>query len=399
MVIIGILSCCLPTVSAIETPIDLGTLSYQDYEYITISSDHEINIDFIYTDLNETDLLVEKIEFYPSTNETKYRFTSQEITPDFWFVPGTYDYIYQDIASGQLYTVSVDYASVVPPDNPYEVLYDALTLDYGYLNTSYNNLSTTYINTNESYNLLSQDMINLSSEHNTTIDLLDDKTTEFNNILQAHINLTQHFNNFNDTYNATMAENEMWILRVGNLNKYNDTFYKNMNSGYESTFYFNGREWTTPAGYEQQIQGLKGDIGLIPLYVILFSCITALVAWVIYKKQINKQIPSPLELERDIGYSPESNKIDRFVNGTKNTYKNIKDKVFPSIEKQADSDNGGDVPETTPKNEQGEKIDAKKMCTALNQDQIETYIEKIKADLTEEEKEKLDEIISKKENA
>lgn len=361
--IIGISWCV--SINAVSETIDLGNVDYGDYQYFWIVADHEINLTFISCEYIETALVVEKVDYFPSTNETKYKFKSVEITPDSTFTPGFMAYIYQDSASGQLYQVNVDYSSVIPPPDPWQEGYEKLYDEYTTLNNSYNNLTDAYNNINSSHNndtatlhemldeywnltgVNDSDLLEIANEvlsdfsialNNLNQEILDTKdelessyesysglygeynlTTDLLNQTDWKlVNLTDAFNELNASYIQTY---DALIETAKNATKF-QRFYDEMTSSYKDDFSFEGYHFKTQSGYEREIFDLESDIRMVPLYLVLTVAIMLVICFILIKMWTRRE-PSSLELEDSFGYSPTANKIDNFINGSKQAIKTV----------------------------------------------------------------------------
>lgn len=182
-----ILSSC-QSVFAIDPPEVVTTVDYRDYEYVTFTGSNQTELVFITSEVfSDAALTMQFINYYPSLNETKYKFTSNEVEPDPDFVPEEKDFFYQDITTGRIYIVEVDYTGIQVPTDPLQIQYDNLLASYTGLQdeflTTVNNLVTTY----------EQELDDLAEAYNTTI----------NSLISNYSSIVS---NLSDTLNATSED-------------------------------------------------------------------------------------------------------------------------------------------------------------------------------------------------
>jgi len=115
-------SSCIPTVTA-NNITDLGTVKYMNSLQVDIPSSQEVNLSFISSLLDENDVTITSYGFDPVLNKTRFLFTSELIIPDWWMNATHVVYIYQDTATKQLYSIEINYTSLIIPDNPWKVKY------------------------------------------------------------------------------------------------------------------------------------------------------------------------------------------------------------------------------------------------------------------------------------
>lgn len=349
-----ILSCCT-TVTAVNPPIHKTTLDYQEYEYISFDSSDHVNLTFISSEsFDHTAILVEKIMFYPTMNSTKYKFTSTPVTPSYKFTPGIKKFIYQDVNTGQLYSINIDYSNIQIPQHPAEELYTQLQTQHISLTDKYNNLLNNYTTLNQTLHNISQILALYTNLTNTTYEqvtmmIYNDTITLKNNINQLNQQIQQLKNQYTNIYNmynhTEEAYNDLYqeyteldedyinltetykILESDYQNKtflfsQYQLFERNMHS-YQDIFYYNGKQYHTLYYYQNRVEQLENENNMLPVYILLAIIITILCCYLLYR-QILKQKPlSPIEMDTDYNYPREASIFDRFSMGNlKKHFKN-----------------------------------------------------------------------------
>jgi len=365
-IILGMLATSgLPFVVAdpITDPVDMGVIPYRDFEYIMFTSSSMVDLVFVSsTSFDSSVLTVENINYYPSTNETKYRFTSNEITPSSWYNPSVESYLYQDTNTGQLYRISVDYSDVVVPvgfwEEQYHNLnnsYQCLCLNYSNLNESYsillnisnhinetltgyeNSLNTTI---DENVALLMSEYLTLSNDIDfirSELDRLKNIENDFTGVTKSYSNLLNEYKSLNKSYNTTF--NNMMNYST-HLSGYK-SFENKLNSGIDG-FYFQDRYYRTPYSYQQRIKDLEGGIGLIPIWLFLTIIVTLIITYGIYFFVYKPKIETSMEIEDKYGYDSTTHEIDSFsllgkIRNLKGKIKASKAKTNPDSIKQNNS--------------------------------------------------------------
>jgi hypothetical protein len=337
-------SCITTTTAEITSPINKGTLDYKDYDYVTFTGGEEVELVFISSVMPASVLLVEKTAYYPVLNETKYKVTSQNITPTHEFIPGVKTFIYQDMNTGQLYTLSVDYSMVDVPLSPLETAYEELLTNYNALLVNYtdiiaiedvlNNISITmagyYNSTAENLSNMTldtaiatilADLTNTAEEYQIVKNKLDEKTddynelsskyttaynekkkiqTDYDDLLVEHTNITTNF----ETVKSRLQNTSGLLLQY-------QQFEENLQS-LRSDVYFNNRMYHTPYYYNQRIQQLEDEIGLAPIYVAIAVFLTVLACYLYYKRVYGDRPLSSVEKDVDYNYPEEAGLFDRF---------------------------------------------------------------------------------------
>jgi len=347
LIIAGIIGSCCISISAIENPISLGTLDYRDFEYVMIDSPTEVNLTFVSSEsFGSSALTVEKIDYYPTTNETKYKFTSEEVTPYFWFEPGIKEFVYQDMTTGQLYTESIDYTDVEVPLSDTEIAYNLLLSNYSDLSISFTDLETLYAslanitdrinNTLSAYvnisnftlddavdnlyanfllvenclNDTSNDLQELKEEEKSLMEELNETTKSRDDITIHYLDMESKYAALNSSYNTTF--NSMMNFS-GELSDY-EAFVSKLEYGTKE-FYWRGSYYLPFASYQQQIEYLQGDIGMFPIYMTLVIIICLTGCYFYYKYKIKAKQINPIDMDRKFGYSKEAMEMDKFSMG------------------------------------------------------------------------------------
>jgi len=413
------LGSCTNTYADVNNPINLDTLDYRDFEYIMIPSPTEVNLSFVSsTGFTNSALSIEKIQYYPASNETKYKFTSNIVVPDPWYTPGVEDYVFQDMNTGQLYMVSVDYTGLeIPLSETYKELIK-LQNRFENLSTNYSNLQnmyTTLLNTSNNINKTLSQYINMSNIsldtgvknlYDTFIDVnfsLDILRTDFNNLKKQYVFLSEKFNDtksnlgnltsvygqllsdyekLNSTYNETY---HLLLSKGANLSRY-ETFEQQIN-GYGDGFYFNGQYYRTLYSYNNQIKQLNDELGWRPIYIILTIILTVTILVGIYFFYYRNKIETRMEIEDKYGYDPVTHEINSF-----SLAGSLKD-IWSKIRKQPD--NGG--PTSTVDGATKQDGDNREKTTDIRTEidsQITQKIKPIQNDITALHKD-VDKILSK----
>lgn len=340
------LSSCTTSL-AIDPPDHVATIGYRDYEYVTFSSTSEVTLSFIYCEaFDALVLLAEKVAYYPALNETKYKFSSDTVSPEPWFIPGEKDFVYQDDTTGQLYIVKVDYSSVSVPAHPADVAYAALLIEYNALLSNY----TTYaadllalLNESTAVHAVLADYINTTGMANVSIDEVIERLLGEAEVLQSEVDTAQQhleslganitalqirYDNLSSNFTATeaalgdivlqwqednasfTADRAEFINRSSMLGAYSD-FVDDMQS-MQQGIYFNGRYYTTPYYHHLKVQQLEDAAGMVPIYVVLTGVIVGLVFFFIYRAKV-QALPVPeSQIDTKLGYPRDATRFDKF---------------------------------------------------------------------------------------
>ena len=357
IIIIGIIGCC-NTVNAIE---DLGTVDYKDYAQKDIISTGEVNLTFIFSTLDESALTIDKILYIPSTNKTKYVFTSNVIEPEWWMNFSDISFFYQNENTLEIYEIKIDYNDIEIPENPWEIELDIL------LNVSadLNNLTTTYNALKTDYNTTVHSLMMNRSKLNTT-------TQEYNNLSIEITNLTKQFINKSTDYNTTMqdlifkrSELNTTIMRMSaNITSYQN-FYEDMNSNM-GLFSFKDPDTGVKRYYmpkmtaDSKIENMQSQLDINWLWIVLTILFTAVIVVLLVKLTSSKQGSTSAE-KIVSGYTEDMKNIDRI---------GLKDKIKTIIK-------------------------PKKQQTSANPNNVEEMIEKVAEKTAEKTRLSLSEEISK----
>jgi hypothetical protein len=332
------------SVKAVENPISVATVNYRDFEYITIYSPFEVNLSFICSEsFDENAVTCEKIEYYPVTNETKYKFTSDIVSPDYYFEHGLKKYMYQDENTGQIYVIYVDYTDIEVPDNPLENKYNNLLTNYTEVLNEYNNLYNDYENlsvlldiinntiyqyTNDTdknitthikdiynnfnalyitYNNTYNNLTNLSITYNQLYEQYNEIKDDATLLLSNYANLLVDYNTLNESLNET---NTLFIEKSGELGEYK-TFFQTLLSP-QNIVYFKGNQYQTFYSYQKQIDDLENRIGLTPIYVVFSVLMTACVVFLLYKRHVGNMSLSSFGKDIKYNYPKEAGLLDKF---------------------------------------------------------------------------------------
>jgi len=302
------------TVNASESNIEIiGTLQYYNLQTNLLANDTiggNVTLTFVYSEMNESDLVYEKLWYNNQTNLTACKFTTQKVYVDWWFVPEIKYFVYQDTNTNKLYAVGVNYTDVDLPESPVEILNE----------------------TNNTLNAIRLELDNLTIAYNSTLNKLNatenslNETTENYTLLIAELaevshNLTLKQDEFNETY-------DLWLSANTNMSLYKTHFDNVVRSALP--YVPSGSIESTARSAESVIQKNAADAqsykelsGSIPMYIIVTILATVSIIFVIFwrKKLFGYPMPTSIEAERDTGYNKEARNIDRFVSGVGSVFK------------------------------------------------------------------------------
>lgn len=288
--IVGIVSCCA-SVNA-ENVVDLGTMNYDDgYEftlYVNINSTQAVNLHFITSEMNESDLGVINNGFYPTENKTLYRFVAKKITPEFWFTPGIKEYYFVDDTTKQVYRLSVNYSSANIPENPYKLLYDDME---GYYNE-----------TSQELNNISIQLTNITGRYNQTMTELNTKLIELANL--------------HESFNTSQGEWQRRHGEIQNLTSDMAQLQSEYNQTYDLFISVSRNTSTYRTNYQDEVyktESLQGDVGTLQWCIILAIISTAFFVFIYFKikyKVLTKA--DPMDIESDTGYTSDAEKVDSY---------------------------------------------------------------------------------------
>ena len=313
------------TTNSIENinPIDLGKVDYRDYRYITIHSDHETNLSYVSSSpgVHKSCMQVEKTLFYPELNDTKYRFEAREIKPDPYFISENKSFIYQDVNSGKLFSVTVDYQDVEIPKSELQIDYETLQSNHTDLTIQYLNLTEQYKlldnlteEINNSLNMKIEEYQEVYGEYNTTYEKLEKVKNDFQNLTEQYSTLMTNYTMLNNTYNETYHNMMEYSTNLSGYKTFVDKL-----DGYSDGFYWEGQYYYTPFYYETKIEKLEDDLGMTPIYIIIAIVLTVVIGYLLFKRQLDKYTGP---IREELPYSEKSQHFTKnFLNTLKETFK------------------------------------------------------------------------------
>lgn len=196
---------------AVATPITtLGTINYyntQDNFCINGDIPGNANLTYIYSEMNESGLKLDKIWYDSFTNKTTYKFTTQKIFVQWWFTPGIKEFVYIDVNTNNLYQVNVNYSEITIPENPYIKQHRELRENYTLILNNYNLTNETLANITLHFN-------ELNEIYNLTMLQFNMTLAEKQNLSENLTNRTTALKEINEDYNNTYA---LWESAVGNV--------------------------------------------------------------------------------------------------------------------------------------------------------------------------------------
>lgn len=284
IIILG--SCAaITTATSITT---LGTIDYyntQDNFCINEDIPGNANLTYIYSEMNESGLKLNKIWYDSFTNKTTYKFTTQKIFVEWWFTPCIKEFVYIDENSNNLYRINVNYTDIEIPENPYEERHQQLKENYTLILNNYNLTNTTLANITLQFNKL-DDLYNLTMQQfNMTLG-------EKQNLSENLTNRTTALKKINNDYNNTYA---LWESAVGNVTTL-QTKYEGKAEDYDEL--------------EKDHNNLSGSM---PWYIIMAIIGTFLFTYIyIRRKNIFEQQPEATD-EITTGYGKKHLGIDQYV--------------------------------------------------------------------------------------
>lgn len=321
MITILTLMFMIPYVNNVQADsiIDLGTIQYQDYKQINIPGTTEIQLIFITSIMNESDLTVQNLGFVPSMNYTRYLLTSNTITPTFHMKNTSLSYYYQDMFSLQLYKIDIDYNDLVIPVNPVLVNNTILKTKCLDLMSNISNQTKNIENMTKNYNILNESYNQLYTDYNNTMNMLNNSENERDILINNLLMMTKQRNDNRTKYNET--KNSM-ITQLGNLtnleNFYNKIKYVFLSIGvyipYDATISDTGIIIEDETfNLNERSDGYYHLSSLFPFGIILAIIITFTITMMItYMKWRANRSLSDMELNHKFGYTPLSKKFDSF---------------------------------------------------------------------------------------
>lgn len=314
IIAIGILSCY--TTNAMET---IGTVDYKDYIQVDIIAPHEVDLEFLFSTMNESDVSIEKILYIPSANKTKYLITSNIVEPKWWMNFSDVSYYYLDSTTEELYELKVNYDELEVPDNPWKFQLDNITERYGSLSEEYNQTMADLEETMDELILKKAQLMDLKEDHDTLI-------IDYKKVDKA---LNENYTKYNQTYNR--------LIEVGkNASKYG-MFFEDMTDPFKNGFFFQGDYYLTKAGADNKIETLQNDLNAAPLWTILWVVIVIIICGIIILIMPKRKIYGDVEVDTKHGYTPEMNKLDKFC--LRDRIKNVVPKSVRKKSKDADKYN------------------------------------------------------------
>lgn len=164
------LSATLPQ-SVVASNVTVGTLNYLETKLFQVPG----NITLIYfnSDTGRQDVTVTNLGYVSSTNKTVIQVTSLNISSyvNWTFLNNTKAYRYLNPFSNNTYVISVNYASIVVPKSPAQILQNMLNMKNATLarmTGNFTNLTRAFNNMKRNDTILKNEMVNLSSEMNET---------------------------------------------------------------------------------------------------------------------------------------------------------------------------------------------------------------------------------------
>lgn len=321
-----------PPINA-ELTENLGTCDYNSYLQIDIHTDHEVNLEHVYSSISSDALTMEKLTYIPETNTTRYLFTSELYFPGYWEKLNNTLFLYQDTNSGQIYTVLINMDNNPIPDDPWMVHFLNLTERYNSLYDCFNETSSNLSRIRGLYRLL-------LDEYNYTCDNLEVTTEERDRYL---FNLTATctvLKQLEKDYNET--KNNFEEART-NLTVYKN-FYKQMTS-YRESFYFKlageSKEYTTIYQYDTMLFDMEKQIAGLPILIVLFVLIAIVICVLVCYYKWGKKQASDTELELIEGVTPKVRKYNKLFARLKvlPKGKKIKTREQPIIETENHDNN------------------------------------------------------------
>lgn len=340
LVIIGTISWCLPIVNA-GTITNLGTVEYMNSLQVDIDSNEELNLTFVSSFMDENDIKVTNYGFNPILNKTRFLFTSEHVTAEWWMKNESIEYIYQDIVTKQLYSLYVDYNSLEIPLSPLEI--DLIDLLDEYDVELDNNSELVDLTRNLLIGIV-EDLNSKNLSLSEKIDQLEQLTINFYNLSDDYnftsselSNMTSFFNKLNASYSKLKSDNAYNFSRIieigANLSKYKN-FYEGITISHDDSIWFDGDRYTTNQGFQRQIKKLKDDTEIGSLILIMGIIITIVFCFLIARVFIKQRNLSPEQLADKYGYPSEAGEIDDFASGEPLHKKTLKEKI-PFIGKKS----------------------------------------------------------------
>lgn len=308
LIIMIVLGCCCQPINGLFLT-DLGIIEYNDYLQVDIEYPGEIQLEYVYSSINNSAIIYDKLTYIPETNTTRYLFTSNIYFPEYYERLGFEEFLFQDINSKHLYVISIDMSNNTIPDDPYEVELIALT-------ESYNNMSNEYADVLE----------NLTSTWNELNSLLDKYNDTWNNLnitMDRNLFIEALFQNNSDLLNSTISElnikNETLLNMTTKANNFK-RFFDEKNSFKAGFNYANAGEtkyYQTDYSYKKTIEKKNKELSNTPFIIIFVILFTALITALVCYWKFAKNDTSPEEMEIRNGTDPTTTKVNRFKSSLK----------------------------------------------------------------------------------
>ena len=312
LVVAGILflGCCT-SINA-GTIDNLGTMNYKGFLQVDVPGNANLLFISCSDGMSGSDITMQNVGYQSVINATKYIFTSNVLIPEWWMPNSTVSYLYQEIGALQLYEVIVDYSSMVIPPSPDMVLYQNLSVEYGFLNVSYNNLTMDYSVLNLSFSNLTLEFENLSLNHTNISDILANLTLDYSNSTAYISELEGNLSIRNTKYDLLYTA---FTNMSGNISQ-----FESQASNAESKL------WIA----ENDIKDKDGLIAVMPLWFV-FIMITVVISIILYDRRhlLNKKWRDPALQESMTGYTNNAKIIDKIAEGLGKVVKKGKDIIMP----------------------------------------------------------------------
>ena len=282
-----ILSSCATLVVA--TPITtLGTLDYYNTEdNFCIIDDIPGNADLtlVYSGVEGNAIELDKIWFNSATNLTTYKFTTQKIYVDWWFVPDIRQFVFLDENNNELYEININYSAIDIPENPYTIQYQQLMENYTLILENYNLTNSSLANITMQFDEITILYTSIMDQYNTT---QKDYLVAFENLTD----LTTAFTDLEDEHNNT---NLLWRSAANNVSYFQTQYEGLMGS------------------YSQLKQDHDDLTGATPWYIIIGFIGAFLFAFVYLRRKTIFDPKPEVTDEISTGYGKLHATIDKYV--------------------------------------------------------------------------------------
>ncbi len=207
----------LVTMNTIVSATPIADLDYQEETMTYITGDVNLVFDNVNYNGSSADLTMLRIGYDNNTNISFYNIRSNTLTINPGFENNTKTYTYID--SGDLYTVTVDYSSILVPMDP-ETQIELLESEIENLTLSISNLTSLWENLTKTLEQEQNLNINLSFE----IAIINNKLQENNTQLVLANEMVEYLNNIVDPLNTEidMQNNTITNLTIKKEGLQND---------------------------------------------------------------------------------------------------------------------------------------------------------------------------------